>query len=185
MMGVLLSPVAPLIPPQVQADSSSQLIELVDAAAERLEVADPVAAFKWSMHSAIEDPARVEQQLTKLRDDATSEDIDPEYVTRVFRDQISATEAIQYSRFADWKLNPPSAPAEPPDLSVSRSAIDALNHKILSQIGLNWNLLAAPSCAAQLDRARRDTIGVRHFDGLYQRALTRATQSYCQVPLPA
>ena len=39
------------------------------------------------------------------------ERIDPDYVARVFGDQINATEAIEYSRFADWKLNPSDAPA--------------------------------------------------------------------------
>ena len=37
--------------------------------------------------------------------DAAGNAIDPDYVTRVFGDQINATEAIEYSKFADWKLN--------------------------------------------------------------------------------
>lgn len=111
--------------------------------------------------------------------------IDPDYVTRVFDDQIRATEAIEYSRFSDWKLNPASAPPEPPDLSASRSAIDSLNNRMLSQIWSHWSLLSAPSCAAQLDRAKRDIVRSRHLDSLYQRALTTATQSYCQALPPA
>lgn len=107
------------------------------------------------------------------------------FVTRVFDDQIRATEAIEYSRFSDWKLNPASAPPEPPDLSASRSAIDSLNNRMLSQIWSHWSLLSAPSCAAQLDRAKRDIVRSRHLDSLYQRALTTATQSYCQALPPA
>lgn len=133
-IGILLSLIAPLGPPLARADGTSQLAELVDAAAERLEVADPVAAFKWRAQLPIEDSGRVEQQLAKLGEDARSQHIDPDYVTRVFDDQIRATEAIEYSRFSDWKLNPASAPPEPPDLSASRSAIDSLNNRMLSQI---------------------------------------------------
>lgn len=160
-IGILLSLIAPLGPPLARADGTSQLAELVDAAAERLEVADPVAAFKWRAQLPIEDSGRVEQQLAKLGEDARSQHIDPDYVTRVFDDQIRATEAIEYSRFSDWKLNPASAPPEPPDLSASRSAIDSLNNRMLSQIWSHWSLLSAPSCAAQLDRAKRDIVRSR------------------------
>lgn len=184
-IGILLSLIAPLGPPLARADGTSQLAELVDAAAERLEVADPVAAFKWRAQLPNEDSGRVEQQLAKLGEDARSQHIDPDYVTRVFDDQIRATEAIEYSRFSDWKLNPASAPPEPPDLSASRSAIDSLNNRMLSQIWSHWSLLSAPSCAAQLDRAKRDIVRSRHLDSLYQRALTTATQSYCQALPPA
>ena len=170
---------ATLVATQVRADSISPLTELVDAAAQRLQLAEPVAAFKWSAHGAIEDPGRVRQELAKLGADATAKHIDPEYVARVFGDQINATEAIEYSRFADWKLNPSSVPAASPDLSASRSTIDILNQTMLTQIALNWDLLHSPACAVQLDEARSDVIRARQPDGLYQQALSLATQSYC------
>jgi chorismate mutase len=166
------------------ADSTSPLFALVDAAVERLQVAESVAAFKWSAHVAIEDPDRVQQELAALSADAGAQNIDPEYVARVFGDQISATEAIEYSRFADWKLDPASntqAPAAPADLSASRSAIDALNNKILSQIALNWSLLHSPARGRQLESARSQTMRARGFNNLYQRALSTATRSYCQA----
>ena len=84
-----------------RAGTASPLTALVDAAAQRLQVAEPVAAYKWNKHGAIEDPARVQQELAKLGDEAVAEQIDRDYVTRVFGDQINATEAIEYSRFAD------------------------------------------------------------------------------------
>jgi chorismate mutase len=166
------------------ADSTSPLTELVDAAAQRLQVAEPVAAFKWNSHGPIEDPGRVQQELTKLGADASAQHIDPNYVSRVFGDQINATEAIEYSRFADWKLNPERAPADSPDLSGSRSAIDALNQTMLTQVVVNWDLLHSPACGAQLDAARSDVIGARQLDTLYQRALSLATRSYCALSLP-
>jgi chorismate mutase len=181
---LVLVVLAVLVAAPARADSTSPLFALVDAAAERLQVADPVAAFKWSAHVPIEDPDRVQQELAKLSADASAQNIDPEYVARVFGDQISATEAIEYRRFADWKLNPP-APAAPADLSASRSAIDTLNNKILSQIALNWSLLHAPACARQLEDASGETIRARRFDDLYQRAISTATRSYCQAQPPA
>jgi len=168
-----------LCAPQARAEGGNPLTELVDTAAQRLEVAEPVAAFKWKTHGAIEDPGRVQQQLDALGADASARHIDANYVTRVFADQIHATEAIEYSRFADWKLNPDGVPAAP-DLSASRSAIDAFNQTMLTQIVGDWDLLHSPACVAQLDAARSDVIRARQLDALYQRALTSATQSYCQ-----
>jgi chorismate mutase len=171
---------ATLFATQARADPAAPLIELVDAAAQRLAVAEPVAAFKWRSHGSVEDPHRVQQELSKLGADATAEHIDPGYVTRAFGDQINATEAIEYSRFADWSLNPAGVPDAPPDLSASRSTIDGLNQTMLSQIVVNWDLLHSPACSEQLDAARSDVIRARQLDGLYQRALWSATRSYCQ-----
>jgi len=142
-------------------------------------VAEPVAAFKWQSHGSIEDPSRVEQQLTALRADAVAKHIDADYVVRVFGDQVHATEGIEYRRFADWKLNPSDAPTTAPDLSASRSTIDGLNQTMLTQIALNWDLLGSPACAVALDAARNEVVGARRLDDLYQQALALATRSYC------
>lgn len=155
------------------------LTPLIDAAAERLQIADPVAAFKWNAHAAIEDPGRVHQELAAISADASAAHVDPDYVTRIFGDQIDATEAIEYSRFADWKLNPSGAPTGSPDLSASRSAIDGLNHTMLGQIAANWALLHSPQCAVQLAAARSAVSQARQLDGLYRPALATATRSYC------
>ncbi len=171
--------------PQARAEGAGPLTALVDALAQRLLIAEPVAAYKWSAHAVIEDPVRVEQELATLREDAVSAHVDPDYVVRVFSDQVDATEAIEYRRFADWKLDPAAVPPAPADLSASRAAIDALNTKILSHISLNWNLLNSPACAGLLHHARSDVISRRDLDNLYQRALTAATTSYCQARPPA
>jgi chorismate mutase len=171
---------AALLATHARADPTGPLTELVDAAAQRLQVAEQVAAFKWSSHGSIEDPDRVRQELSKLGTDAAGEHIDPGYVTRVFGDQIDATEAIEYSRFAEWKLHAADVPGAPPDLSASRSTIDGLNQTMLSQIVANWDLLHSPACWERLDAARSDVTRGRQLDGLYQRALALATRSYCQ-----
>ncbi|MBV8786924.1 MAG: chorismate mutase [Mycobacterium sp.] len=178
--GGVLGTLAMLVASPAHADNVSPLTELVDAAAQRLQIAEPVAAYKWNAHGAIEDPGRVEQELGKLRADADGRHVDPDYVARVFGDQINATEAIEYSRFADWKLNPRQVPAAPPDLSASRSAIDTLNQTMLGQLAANWDVLRSPACAPQLDAARTGVVQGRQLDGLYQQALSLATQTYCQ-----
>ena len=82
------------------ADPAEPLYNLVDAATQRLQTADPVAASKWLNGGPITDPARVQQVLAAVSADAESLSVPTDYVTAVFTDQIDATEAIQYSRFS-------------------------------------------------------------------------------------
>ncbi|WP_246397971.1 chorismate mutase [Mycobacterium vicinigordonae] len=184
-MATLALLLATVAAPPARAEPGGPLLPLVDAAAQRLQIAEPVAAFKWNTHGAVEDPARVEHELATLRQEAASEQIDPDYVAAAFADQISATEAIEYTRFAAWKFMPASAPPPPADLATSRAAIDDLNTKILSHISLNWSLLHSPACATELALASMLVMQQRHFDDLYRRALTAATRSYCQPAQPA
>lgn len=178
--GGVLGGLAILAASPATADDTGPLTPLVDAAAQRLQIAEPVAAFKWTTHGGIEDEGRVQHELAVMAAAAAAQRVDPDYVTRVFGDQINATEGVEYSRFADWKLNPAGAPRESADLSASRSAIDDLNQAMLSQVVANWDLLHSPACPAQLDLARGGVVRARRLDGLYQRALALATQSYCQ-----
>ncbi|OBH35777.1 chorismate mutase [Mycobacterium sp. E342] len=178
--GGVIGGMAILVAAPVRADETSPLHDLVDAAAQRLQIAEPVAAFKWTTHGAIEDQVRVRQELANMAAQAAARQIDPDYVTRIFGDQISATEGIEYARFADWKLDPAAAPTGAEDLSASRSSIDTLNQTMLSQVVTGWDLLHSPACPGQLDLASREVTGARRLDGLYQRALALATRSYCQ-----
>lgn len=162
-----------------QADDGGGLTGLVDAAAERLGTAEAVAANKWNTKGPIEDPTRVEQVLSGVAADAAARGVDSERVRRIFRDQISATEAIEYARFAQWKLDPAAAPATAPDLASSRAVIDGLNRTMVDQMAAQWSLLQSPACP---DRAREATDAVaarRALDPLYRQALSFVTRSYC------
>ncbi|MGX9791938.1 chorismate mutase [Mycobacterium sp. MMS18-G62] len=163
-----------------RADDANPLVPLVDAAAQRLETADPVAATKWWSHDPIEDPQRVQQVLGAVGADAANRGIDPDDVTRIFTDQINATEAIEYTRFAQWKFDPASAPTTAPDLSASRATIDRLNKAMVEQLAIVWPQLHSLDCAGRLDDARNAVIDARGLDQLYQQALSFVTRSYCQ-----
>lgn len=162
-----------------QADSPEPLYDLVDAAAQRLQTADAVAANKWLTGGPITDPARVQQVLAAVSKDAESRGVATGYVTRVFTNQINSTEAIEYARFAGWKFDPAAAPATAPDLAASRSVIDGLNHQMVEQIAAQWPLLQSPGCGVALDAAKDVVAGQRQFDELYRTALDAATRSYC------
>jgi chorismate mutase len=170
-------------PDRASADPQGPLTELIDAAARRLHVAEPVAVAKWHSKAAVADPGRVRQELDALAVEATSAQIDSEYVRQVFGDQIDATEAIEYSRFAQWKLDPAAVPAEAPALSESRSVIDELNHVMLGQIAAQWQVLHSPDCQGRLDSARTSVAQSRRLDTLYRQALLVASRSYCRPPV--
>jgi chorismate mutase len=170
-----------LLPPSASADDAARepLYDLVDTATQRLQTADPVAASKWLGGGPITDPARVQQVLQSVAADAESSGVPSDFVTSVFTDQINATEAIQYSRFSWWKLNPADAPASAPDLSASRALIDGLNAAMVGQIVAQWPVLHAPDCAARLGAAKAAVADQRQLDPLYRQALDAATRSYC------
>ncbi|GAY16932.1 chorismate mutase [Mycobacterium sp. shizuoka-1] len=161
------------------ADSPEPLYALVDAAAQRLQTADPVAGNKWLTGGLITDPARVKQVLAAVSSDAETRGVPTGYVTEAFTNQINATEAIEYARFAGWKFDPASAPTTAPDLSASRTVIDGLNRQMVEQMAAQWPLLSSPGCRPALDAAKGVVAGERQFDDLYRTALDAATRSYC------
>jgi chorismate mutase len=170
----LLSPV-----PTAHADDPSPLYQLVDAAAGRLQTADDVAAFKWVDGGPITDPPRVKQVLDNVSADAAAHQVDPQYVKQVFRDQIGATEGVEYTRFGQWKFDPGSAPTTGPDLSASRATIDRFNRTMVNEIAAQWDSLHGPGCWGDLAQAQAAVVGDRQLDPLYQQALSFATHSYC------
>jgi chorismate mutase len=162
------------------ADAPSPLFALVDAAAQRLQTAEPVAASKWTTGGSIEDPARERQVVDAVTAAAKTQNVDPGYVQMVFRDQIDATVGVEYGHFSAWKLDPASAPITAPNLSESRSAIDGYNRTMVNEIAAQWNSLHSPGCAGDLEAATTAVAASRGFDDLYQRGLTFATRSYCR-----
>ncbi|WP_029106657.1 chorismate mutase [Mycobacterium sp. URHD0025] len=166
--------------PIAQAEPPSSLLPLVDAAAQRLQTADPVAANKFRTGGPIEDPRREQQVIDATRAEAVGRQIDPAYVSDVFRDQIDATVAVEYGLFSQWKLDPATAPVTAPDLAASRSTIDQLNHTIVNEIADRWPALHSQACQADRANAVEAVATARDLDPLYRRALDYATRSYCR-----
>ncbi|WP_280827926.1 chorismate mutase [Mycobacterium sp. OTB74] len=176
---VLLMTLSTAAPSAARADIPNPLYPLIDTAAQRLQTADPVAAFKWVNGESIEDRARSDKVLNAVAADARTQRLDPAFVRQVFADQIRATEGVEHARFAQWKLDPATAPTSAPDLSASRSAIDGFNRQMVAQLAADQDILHAPDCPAVLDDARAAVAASRAFDDLMRQALTVATHSYC------
>lgn len=164
--------------PMARADSPGPLYRLVDTAAQRLLTADPVAAFKWVNGGSIVDSNRANQVLDAVGADARRRGLDETFVRRIFENQIHATEAVEYTRFGQWKLDPAHAPTDAQDLTQTRTAIDGLNHAMVDEMAKQRDVLLSPGCAAALDAALASVAAARALDPLYRQALAFAT-SYC------
>jgi len=173
---------AGLLAPPAAADPATvpnPLFHLVDTAAARLQTAEPVSASKWVKGEEIEDTKRVVQVLDGVDADAAGHGLDEAYIRRVFTDQINATEAIEYTRFSQWKMDPASAPRKAGDLSESRAAIDGFDQTMVAELAANRGVLHGPDCATTLADARGAVIAARGLDPMYQQALNLATRQYC------
>jgi chorismate mutase len=166
--------------PVAQAAGPGPLAKLVDDAAQRLQTADPVAAAKYRTGGAVDDPAREREVIDAVTSAATAHNIDPDYVRDVFRNQIDATDSLEHSRFADWKIDPGAAPSEVPDLASSRDTIDRLNTDMVDDIADQWPALHARTCPADLASATAAAVSKEHLDALYQQALNYAVHGYCR-----
>ncbi|BBY46802.1 secreted chorismate mutase (plasmid) [Mycolicibacterium arabiense] len=162
------------------ADEPSPLARLVTHAAERLQTADPVAASKFHTGGAVDDPAREDAVIDAVTAAATAHQVDAEFVHRVFRDQIDATDSLEHSRFAQWKIDPASVPRDAPDLSSLRNDIDRLNEAMVEDMADAGDALHAASCPSDLAKAEKAAVAAKQLDELYARALHFAVHDYCQ-----
>jgi chorismate mutase len=179
-LAIALTALAVTAAPITHADTVSPLEPLVDAAAQRLQNADPVAASKYLNGGQIQDPPREQQVLDSVAAAAEAQGADPGYVREVFRDQIDASVGVQYSRFSQWMLDPAIAPSAAPDLAETRATIDALNQTMVREIGVHWPTLHGPTCPAELGSAIVEVVADRQLDPLYRQALFYATHDYCR-----
>jgi chorismate mutase len=169
----------PVLVPGAHAEPENPLIPLVDSAAQRLQSADPVAAYKYRTGGAIDDPKREQQVIEAVTAAAAANHIDPAYVGNIFRNQIDATTSVEYTRFAQWKIDPGAVPATAPDLAETRTTIDRLNQTMVREMAAQWDDLHSPTCAADRDVAVAAVTASRVLDPVYQSALTYATHAYC------
>lgn len=152
---------------------------VIDAAARRLLTADPVAVAKWHSHQPIDDPAREQQVLAAVEAQATPLGLDPDYVHRVFRDQLDATKDVERARIAAWTGDPASAPAAGTGLAAIRGQIDSLDRIMVEGLAENTAAAHSPVCRAEVVAAVTGA-AVRHrLDPVTARALFDATRDYC------
>ncbi|MFF7655862.1 chorismate mutase [Streptomyces sp. NPDC007983] len=162
--------------------SHGQLRPLAGLSADRVLVADQVAAAKWGTDSPIDDPAREKQVLDAVAEQAREVGGDPAATSRIFRDQIEASKVVQRGLYRRWQADPSSAPTERPDLGKVRLEINRINGELVRAIAAATDARTAPSCPARLLAGALATGHQKRLDGLHAVALTRALPSVCETP---
>jgi chorismate mutase len=176
-------PQAALAPSQKAVDSPRSLGELgalADLAIQRLLVSDQVAAAKFGTGQPIDDPAREQQELDQVRQQATILGIDPTATAQFFQDQITASKIVQEGLFKRWTAHPAQAPTTRPDLGTIRQQLDQLTTEILQQLVSTQDIRhRTAACHVQLAEARVSGEILNRLDGLHRHALAVALESVC------
>jgi chorismate mutase len=160
--------------------SISGLGPLTDSAITRLLVSDQVAASKFGTGQPIDDPAREQQELALVKQQALNLGIDPTSTVQFFQDQITASKIVQRGLFQLWTEHPDLAPTTRPSLATIRQELDQLTTQILGQLKSTQNIrLEDPLCRVQLATARLSGERANHLDALHRHALDVALKSVC------
>ncbi|MFE7543804.1 chorismate mutase [Streptomyces platensis] len=156
-----------------------QLRPLAVLSAERLATADLVAAAKWGTGGPVDDPAREQEVLRAVAEQARQLGADPEVTVRFFRDQIEANKIVQRGLHRAWEADPGRAPTERPDLGQVRKEINRINHELVQAVADSPQARSAPYCAPLLTVAAARVRHERHLDALHTSALARSLRSVC------
>ncbi|KUO02482.1 chorismate mutase [Streptomyces caeruleatus] len=164
------------------ASVSPGLTPLTDLFAERLLIADKVAAAKYGTDKPIDDPVREQQILDDVAARATGLGLDPDAVQAVFRDQIEANKLVQRGLYARWDAHPAERPAERPDLVKEvRPVLDRITTELLDTLKETQRLRTSPSCGPLLYVAAAWSAYGHELDVLHLKGLQRAVPSVCST----
>ncbi|WP_285482775.1 chorismate mutase [Amycolatopsis sp. NBRC 101858] len=180
VLAVLFAVVSGLVLASIPASASgSSLWQLTDLAAQRVAIADKVAAAKYGTPSPIDDPVREQQIYDSVAARAPELGLDPADAVRFFHAQIEANKVVQRGLYARWDAHPSEAPTTKPDLGEIRPVIDRLNTGLLTELSTSLAVRKARSCPKrQLVTAGVADV-VHRFDLLHARALSEATSATC------
>ena len=154
---------------------------LTDLVIQRILVSDDVAAAKFGTDSPIEDPVREAQVLEQVHTQAEASGVNPDDAVAFFRDQITASKAVQKGLFARWTAHPEQAPTTRPNLAPIREPFDRLTTALLQELKDTQVLREKPvACTVQLALASGSGAVLEHLDTLHRQALGTATHSVCR-----
>ncbi|MEV5101276.1 chorismate mutase [Streptomyces massasporeus] len=166
--------------PAGRSTTDHGLAPVADLLAQRLLLADKVAAAKYGTGTPIDDPAREAQILTDVRARAAGLGLDPDAVAAVFQDQIEANKLVQRGLHARWDAHPGERPTERPDLAKEvRPALDRITTGLLAALAGTERARAVPSCGPRLAVASGWSAYTHRLDALHLEGLQRALPSVC------
>ncbi|MGW0889809.1 gamma subclass chorismate mutase AroQ [Saccharopolyspora sp. NPDC002578] len=172
---------AALSAPEPAAESRARLAPLVDLAAQRLLLADEVAAAKYGTGTPIEDPRREQEVLDTVADLSSASGLDPAVGIRFFRDQIEAGKDVQRGLHERWDEHPELRPAHRPDLGAQvRPRFDRISAEAVRELRATEPVRSPTThCRADLAVAVLGTVVEHRLDDLHGEELGDALSSVC------
>ncbi|WP_198154273.1 gamma subclass chorismate mutase AroQ [Catenuloplanes japonicus] len=167
--------------PAAAASTAPRLTSLVGLSAERILLADKVAAAKFGTTSPIEDPVREQVVLDQAAALAAEAGLDTAETVTFFRAQIESSKLVQQGLFDLWTAHPELAPAERPDLATEvRPELDRITIAFIGELSATDELRAPTTrCRVSLVVAEHKADRQYHLDRLHERALRDAITPVC------
>lgn len=159
-------------------DRAHQIRPLVDLAAQRMLLADAIAADKRATGRPIEDPVREAAVIDAAAARGQELGIDPAVVRLVVADQIRASKAVQQGLMQRWSAGNAQVP-DVVDTDEVRRTIDVLTDVLLVELGRSGPVRLEPTCDETLNLARRSVERDRDMDQLHSDAFGLALASIC------
>jgi chorismate mutase len=175
-----------LAPLGARADGDeTAMTNLVALVAQRLDLAVPVAQWKWANHRPITDAPRETVLLAEVDKRAQAADLDPAFAHRFFHDQIEASKQVQTALFEKWRQS--SAPSGPaPDLATStRPQLDRVTQALIAALARVAPARDAPDCPARLAHAVKNWKQLTRYGATDAAALSTALAHVCTAGGPS
>jgi chorismate mutase len=179
--GLLIAGATPAQAATDRTPATNGLASLVSLSAERLLLADKVAAAKFGTTTPIEDPVREQQVLDQAAGLATEAGVDTEDTVAFFRAQIEMSKVVQRRLYDLWTHHPELAPAERPDLATEvRPQLDRITVAFIGQLAASEDLRGPTlRCVFSLIGAEAAAERSFHLDALHENALRGAVRPVC------
>jgi chorismate mutase len=161
------------------------MTNLIALVAQRLDLAVPVAQWKWANHRPITDAPREAALLADVEKRAQAADVDPAFARSFFQDQIEASKQVQSALFQKWRQS--SAPAgAAPDLATStRPELDRVTHALIPALARVAPWRTAPDCPARLSHAVKGWKQLTRYGAIDVDALNTALAHVCAAGGPS
>ncbi|MGH8080540.1 MAG: gamma subclass chorismate mutase AroQ [Lysobacter sp.] len=171
---------APGIAAADEASAPPAMTRLAELSAQRVLLADTVAASKRQSGRPVEDAQRERSQLEQLGVQATARGVPGEQAAAFFRAQIEANKLVQYRLLAEPSHT--RKPAAAVDLGPVRQRLDGINTELLEALAPALAEAHGETCAQRAHEAQRIAARKHRLDDLHRIALARAFGDLCRMP---
>jgi chorismate mutase len=160
--------------------TNASLTTLVNDSADRILLADKVAAAKFGTTQPIDDPAREKVVLDAAQTEATTIGADPVLVNAVFKDQIEANKQVQRALYDEWTADPKLAPTTRPDLATEvRPIINKINTALVADVKGATSVRGSFACNWLLAETLVSVDHAKKLSPAHSYSLAYSLRSFC------